>query len=177
MLHACVLKVHKRLVILFIDAANPDSGVAHLSSTVSGAFNNQPDQIAKLGGDLLYFCEDGGKDCGVHARDRCAMFACTALPWFKPGGIPTKQQLHAARDATGPLGITRSSMAIQPMRPRQLASLSRQIIDTCTNQWINESELLPIILSVAPCTCRSKVAACHRDALNESGCMSSGRFK
>ena len=65
--------MHKRLVILFIDADDPDSGVAHLSSTVSGAFNNQPDQIQKLGGDLLYFCEDGGRDCGVHARDGCAV--------------------------------------------------------------------------------------------------------
>lgn len=42
------------------------------TSTVSGAFNNQPDQIRLLAGDsndIVYFCEDGGDDCGVHGRD------------------------------------------------------------------------------------------------------------
>jgi hypothetical protein len=69
-------KASKTLVTLFIDAASPDTGVAHLSSTVSGAFNNQPDQIAALVGhsDLLYFCEDGGTDNGVHARDGTGRF-------------------------------------------------------------------------------------------------------
>lgn len=43
------------------------------TSTVSGAFNNQPDQIRLIAGgdpnDIVYFCEDGGDDCGVHGRD------------------------------------------------------------------------------------------------------------
>ena len=61
-----------------------------MSSTVSGALNNQPDQIATLvghnshpaaggeshdaSGALLYFCEDGGQDNGVHARDARGAF-------------------------------------------------------------------------------------------------------
>ena len=47
-----------------------------MSSTVSGAFDNQPDQIAALvgHGDLVYFCEDGGDDTGVHARDGTGKF-------------------------------------------------------------------------------------------------------
>ena len=59
-------------------AAAADHGVAHLSSTESGAFNNQPDQISAIvgssGGTLLYFCEDGGNDVGVHARDNTGKF-------------------------------------------------------------------------------------------------------
>jgi hypothetical protein len=59
-----VSKEAKTLVTLFFDTDAANSGVAHLSSTVAGAFNNQPDQIAAIvgpsGGDLLYFCEDGG---------------------------------------------------------------------------------------------------------------------
>jgi hypothetical protein len=41
------------------------------SSTLSGAFENQPDQIARIVGDgnYLYFCEDGGSACDVHGRD------------------------------------------------------------------------------------------------------------
>lgn len=45
------------------------------SSTESGAFDNQPDQIASIighdGSDILYFCEDGGSsyNSGVHGRD------------------------------------------------------------------------------------------------------------
>jgi len=64
-------KTEKTLVILYIDSATPNTGEVHLSSTESGAFNNQPDQISALvgDGDLVYFCEDGGDDNGVHARD------------------------------------------------------------------------------------------------------------
>ena len=77
-----VSKVAKRLVTLFFDADDADRGVAHLSSTVSGAFNHQPDQIAAIvgpdGHSLLYFCEDGGGtvggDVGVHARDAAGRF-------------------------------------------------------------------------------------------------------
>ena len=54
---------------------------------LGGAFDNQPDQIAALLGNnqhphgahergdvLLYFCEDGGKNNGVHARDASGSF-------------------------------------------------------------------------------------------------------
>ncbi|CAB9499161.1 osmC-like protein [Seminavis robusta] len=47
------------------------------SSTQSGAFNNQPDQIQRIVNDpnqIVYFCEDGGPDCGVHGRDATAQF-------------------------------------------------------------------------------------------------------
>ena len=76
------------------------------SSTVSGAFNRQPDQVKALVDDpmelgtptekeirskrrngfkfltvllldpiyAVYFCEDGGNDCGVHARDSAGRF-------------------------------------------------------------------------------------------------------
>lgn len=41
------------------------------SSTVSGAFNLQPDQLGRIVGerDVLYFCEDGGTGCDIHGRD------------------------------------------------------------------------------------------------------------
>jgi len=66
-----VSKTLKRLLIL-----NLDEMTMTVSSTVSGAFNNEPDQIASLvGGEgILYFCEDGGHDCGVHARDSSNRF-------------------------------------------------------------------------------------------------------
>ena len=61
-------KTNKRLYILDLDA-----GTYTESSTESGAFNNQPDQIARVIGagndSILYFCEDGGADCGVHGRN------------------------------------------------------------------------------------------------------------
>lgn len=71
-----VSKKAKVLVTLFVDSTMPDSGAAHLSSTASGAFDNQPDQITALVGhsDLIYFCEDGGNDNGVHARDATGKF-------------------------------------------------------------------------------------------------------
>jgi len=50
-----------------------DRGKYESSSTESGAFEEQPDQIARIvGDDILYFCEDGGpgiRKGGVHARD------------------------------------------------------------------------------------------------------------
>jgi hypothetical protein len=44
------------------------------SSTVSGAFEGQPDQIARIlsedpTSDMLYFCEEASNDNGIHARD------------------------------------------------------------------------------------------------------------
>ena len=47
------------------------------SSTVGGAFNNQPDQIQSITNDpnqIVYFCEDGGNDCGVHGRNSAGQF-------------------------------------------------------------------------------------------------------
>jgi hypothetical protein len=53
-----------------------DNGTFVRSSTESGAFDNQPDQVARVldfadgtTDGILYFCEDGGNDCGVHGRD------------------------------------------------------------------------------------------------------------
>ena len=46
-------------------------------STRSGAFNHQPDQVARLVDDdesILYFCEDGGRDPGVHGRNHRGRF-------------------------------------------------------------------------------------------------------
>ena len=61
-----VAKGIKRLYILDLDEGTYES-----SSTESGAFDEQPDQVARIvGDDILYFCEDGGPGKGgVHARD------------------------------------------------------------------------------------------------------------
>jgi len=67
-------KADKLLFILNLDAMTYIQ-----SSTKSGAFNDQPDQIAAItgvNGDIMYFCEDGisggnsgVSGSGVHARD------------------------------------------------------------------------------------------------------------
>jgi sugar lactone lactonase YvrE len=46
------------------------------TSTVSGAFESQPDQIQKVVGDseFLYFCEDGGAFSDIHGRNRDGKF-------------------------------------------------------------------------------------------------------
>jgi hypothetical protein len=51
------------------------------SSTASGAFDSNPDQIARVldfsngsTDGILYFCEDGEEDCGVHGRDAQGRF-------------------------------------------------------------------------------------------------------
>jgi len=46
------------------------------TSTVSGAFNTEPDQIAHILGDseALYFCEDGGTSSDIHGRDSTGKF-------------------------------------------------------------------------------------------------------
>ena len=66
-------KKYKRLFILDLDA-----GTYNESLTESGAFNNQPDQITRIIGSgkesILYFCEDGGSDCGVHGRNSEGMY-------------------------------------------------------------------------------------------------------
>jgi secreted PhoX family phosphatase len=52
---------------------NLDCGTFTVSSTKSGAFMSQPDQLARTSGQgrdsLLYFCEDSSKNSGVHGRD------------------------------------------------------------------------------------------------------------
>mmetsp|Transcript_25296 Transcript_25296/g.50648 ORF Transcript_25296/g.50648 Transcript_25296/m.50648 type:complete len:889 (+) Transcript_25296:36-2702(+) len=47
-----------------------------VTSTVSGAFDRQPDQIQKVVGDseFLYFCEDGGAYSDIHGRNRDGEF-------------------------------------------------------------------------------------------------------
>jgi secreted PhoX family phosphatase len=64
-----ISKVLKTMFIL-----NLDNGTYTSHSTRQGVFDGQPDQIQRIIGgasdDLLYFTEDGGKDAGVHARNR-----------------------------------------------------------------------------------------------------------
>lgn len=67
-----VSKTTKKLFILDLAL-----GKFERFSTVGGAFNNQPDQLQYIlndVNDILYFCEDGGSDCGVHGRDGEANF-------------------------------------------------------------------------------------------------------
>ncbi|KAL3936987.1 MAG: hypothetical protein SGBAC_007802 [Bacillariaceae sp.] len=70
-----VSKVQKELFILDLDAMTYE-----VHSTVFGLFDGQPDQMKRLISDddkvgtkhdksLLYFCEEGGRHNGVHARD------------------------------------------------------------------------------------------------------------
>ena len=64
-----VTKVAKQLYILDLDKRTYEK-----SSTRSGAFSGQPDQIRSIISkdplnDMLYFCEDGAINHGVHARD------------------------------------------------------------------------------------------------------------
>jgi len=62
-----VSKVDKTLFILDLDAENFTR-----TSTISGAFNLQPDQLRALASDpneIIYFCEDGGRDSDLHGRD------------------------------------------------------------------------------------------------------------
>ena len=62
-----VSKEEKRLVILDLALQTYT-----YSNTASGAFNNQPDQVARLVDDdesILYFCEDGGIKPGVFGRN------------------------------------------------------------------------------------------------------------
>lgn len=65
-----VSKVQKELFIL-----NLDSKTYEVHSTVSGIFEGHPDQMKRLiHNGLLYFCEEGGKENGVHARDENGWF-------------------------------------------------------------------------------------------------------
>ena len=67
-------KAFKVLYILDLD-----NGTYEASLTHNGAFEGQPDQVARLSGaqagDLLYFCEDSQEvAAGVHGRDRSGKF-------------------------------------------------------------------------------------------------------
>mmetsp|Transcript_25687 Transcript_25687/g.83271 ORF Transcript_25687/g.83271 Transcript_25687/m.83271 type:complete len:818 (-) Transcript_25687:15-2468(-) len=70
-----VSKAQKELFILDLDL-----GTYERSSTSTGAFEAQPDQLKRIvGDDVLYFCEDGGsacgsRGCGVHGRDSTNQF-------------------------------------------------------------------------------------------------------
>jgi Bacterial protein of unknown function (DUF839) len=73
-----VSKLFKRLVILDLQQQTYT-----YSSTVTGAFNEQPDQVASLVGDdesILYFCEDGG---GRHLVSLVAQHMDPILPFWK----------------------------------------------------------------------------------------------
>ena len=63
--------------LLFI--LNLDTGAYKLTSTVSGLFEGQPDQVARIvnnakSDSTLYFCEDGASMNGVHGRDKTDQF-------------------------------------------------------------------------------------------------------
>jgi hypothetical protein len=54
-----------------------DMGTWSRTSTVSGLFEGQPDQLQRLiqnPKDLLFFTEEGSNDSGIHARDENARF-------------------------------------------------------------------------------------------------------
>jgi len=68
------IKVQKLLFIL-----NLDTGAYKSTSTVSGLFEGQPDQVARIvnnakSDSTLYFCEDGASMNGVHGRDKTEQF-------------------------------------------------------------------------------------------------------
>jgi 6-phosphogluconolactonase (cycloisomerase 2 family) len=66
-----------------------DEGTFRRSSTVSGLFEDQPDQIQRLThsstDDLLYFTEDGDVEAGVHARDASSRFFTISQSEILPG--------------------------------------------------------------------------------------------
>jgi hypothetical protein len=68
-------KNQKELFILDLDAMTYE-----VHSTVSGVFDGMPDQVKRLVhadgvvDSLLYFCEEGGVQNGVHARDENGWF-------------------------------------------------------------------------------------------------------
>lgn len=66
-----VSKSHRRLYELDLSGNAWNS-----TSTLSGAFNLQPDQLARVISDreVLYFCEDGGGASDIHGRDLTGQF-------------------------------------------------------------------------------------------------------
>lgn len=64
------IKNRKKLFILHLDRKTFEE-----QSTRSGVFDGMPDQVARIVDDgLLYFCEEGGVENGVHARDTNGRF-------------------------------------------------------------------------------------------------------
>lgn len=67
--------VSKTIKCLFI--FDLDQKTWQRSSTQQGVFTDQPDQIKFITGEtesLLYFTEDGGSTCGIHARNRLGQY-------------------------------------------------------------------------------------------------------
>jgi uncharacterized protein len=67
--------VSKRLKTMFI--LNLDDRTYTSSSTRSGIFNEQPDQLQQILGtndEMLYFTEDGGDNAGIHGRNKDGRF-------------------------------------------------------------------------------------------------------
>ncbi len=81
-----LLFVSKRLRMLYI--LNLDTHTWTQSSTVSGLFEGEPDQLQRLfenPRNLLYFTEEGDKNAGVHARDEEARFYTILESSLYPG--------------------------------------------------------------------------------------------
>ena len=56
---------------------NLDGNTYRRCSTDRGLYDGQPDQIQRLAkgsNSIFYFCEDGGKEVGIHVRDRNGWF-------------------------------------------------------------------------------------------------------
>jgi len=66
-----ISKVTKTLFTLDLEAMTWTE-----TSTLSGAFNMEPDQIGRVAGDAeaLYFCEDGNSGADIHGRDTTGNF-------------------------------------------------------------------------------------------------------
>jgi hypothetical protein len=68
--------VSKRFKTMYV--LNLDDLTYTNSTTRSGLFDGQPDQIQRILGDdsndLLYFTEDGGRDPGIHCRNEVGQF-------------------------------------------------------------------------------------------------------
>ena len=86
------------------------------SSTQSGAFDNEPDQIKPIfntesseRGDIIYFCEDGGRDCGVHGRDGTGKF-------------------YSILDGIGYDGVETSGLAFSPDNTKMFVSFQNAAI-------------------------------------------------
>lgn len=63
-------KERRELYILHLDNKTFEK-----ESTASGIFDGMPDQVKRIVDDgLLYFCEEGGVENGVHARDENGWF-------------------------------------------------------------------------------------------------------
>ena len=81
-----VSKIKKQIFALDLDR-----GTYQVSSTESGSFEAQPDQIAHIIGDdpngssFMYFLEDGGQEPGIHARNLQTNKAFTILEKLSDG--------------------------------------------------------------------------------------------